>query len=202
MCCHRASPNRPGIILSLAQPNWVVEEEYSGIKFSCELRGPIEGLSPQVDSYLSLDKKLDRYIPAPKGNEGNMSMRAGGGFLIKAAGARMMRLKKEDVSFVYSVDEEKHAVYARGKAPSSETFLHHFIYKAHPGISIILHFHDDSLLGRADNVPSIGPFPYGSLELAREAAKADSGVLRIAGHGFVVSAADEGELFGALSGLM
>jgi hypothetical protein len=105
-----------------------VGEEYTGVKFECELAGPLEGLDAQIEQYLSIDNKLRAYL-SPKSNEGNMSMRAGGSFLIKAAGARMTELTKEEVSFVYDLDEEEYSLKAKGKTPSSESFMHYYIYK-------------------------------------------------------------------------
>ena len=176
-------------------------EEYTGIKFDCEVTGPVgEALTPNVERYLELDRKLRNYI-SPKSNEGNMSIRAGGGFLIKGAGAEMTKLTPEQVSFVYAVDEEEYAVKAKGTTPSSEAFLHHYIYRNYPEITLILHFHDDHLMERAKHLPTIGPFPYGSHDLAREAAKEKGSVIRIIEHGFVVKARNSDELFSTLTAL-
>ena len=176
-------------------------EEYSGVKFATEVTGPIsEAFNSQLEEYLEIDKKLRRYL-SPKSNEGNMSMRAGGGFLVKAAGARMTKLTKEDISFVYTVDEEEYAVKSKGKIPSSESFMHHYIYKFYPDISIVLHFHDERLMKKAKHLPTVGPFPYGSHDLAREAAKAKASVIRIIEHGFVVKARNPEELFSTLTAL-
>ncbi len=177
----------------------LVSEGYTGVKFECELTGSIsEALKPKIEEYLSLDKKLRGYL-SPKNNEGNMSMRAGGGFLIKAAGAKMTGLSKEDVSFVYGVHEEDYSLKAKGKMPSSESFMHHYIYKYYPDINVVLHFHDNYLMKKAKHLPTIGPFPYGSHDLAREAAKAKASVLRIIEHGFVVKARSGHELLSTLT---
>lgn len=175
-------------------------EAYEGVKFECELTGPVEGLDAQVEQYLSIDAKLRNYL-SPRNNEGNMSMRAAGSFLIKAAGAEMTRLTKEDVSFVYDVDEEEYSLKAKGKTPSSESFLHYYIYKFYPEITLVLHFHDERLMEKATHLPSVGPFPYGSHDLAREAAKAKAAVTKIIEHGFVAKARNPQELFGTLTAL-
>jgi len=178
-----------------------VGEEYTGPKFHSEVTGDLsEALFPQVDEYLAVDKKLKNYL-SPKNNEGNLSMRTFGGFLIKGAGAHMTKLKPEEVSFVYSVDEEKYAAKAKGATPSSESFLHHYIYKEYPEINLVLHFHDDYLMEKARHLPTIGPYPYGSHDLARDAAKAKASVIRVIEHGFVVKARTPEELFNTLTAL-
>jgi hypothetical protein len=177
-----------------------VGEGYGGIKFECELTGPLGGLDAQVEEYLSIDAKLRNYL-SPKSNEGNMSMRAAGSFLIKAAGAEMTRLTKEDVSFAYDIDEEEYALKAKGKTPSSESFMHYYIYKFYPEINIVLHFHDEHLMEKAKHLPSVGPFPYGSHDLAREAAKAKAAVVKIIEHGFLAKARNPQDLFSILRAL-
>ena len=175
-------------------------EEYTGVKFECQLSGPLEGMDAQVEEYISIDAKLKNYL-SPKSNEGNMSMRAAGSFLIKAAGAPMTRLTNEDVSFVYDVSEEEYALKAKGKTPSSESFMHYYIYKFYPEINLVLHFHDEHLMEKAKHLPSVGPFPYGSHDLAREAAKAKAAVVKIIEHGFLAKARNSQELFSTLTAL-
>ncbi|MBD3398258.1 hypothetical protein GF412_03640 [Candidatus Micrarchaeota archaeon] len=175
-------------------------EPYEGVKFECALTGPPEGMDAQVGEYLSIDAKLRNYL-SPRNNEGNMSMRAAGSFLIKAAGAPMTQLTGEDVSFVYDVSEEEYSLKSKGKTPSSESFLHYYIYKFYPEINIVLHFHDGHLMEKAKHLPSVGPFPCGSHDLAREAAKAKAAVVKIIEHGFLVKARNPQELFGTLTAL-
>jgi len=177
-----------------------VGEEYTGVKFECTISGPLEGMDAQVEGYLSIDSKLRNYI-SPKNNEGNMSMRAAGSFLIKSAGTPMTKLTNEDVSYVYDIDEEEYSLKAKGKTPSSESFMHYYIYKFYPEINFVLHFHDGHLMEKAKHLPSVGPFPYGSHDLAREAAKAKAAVVKIIEHGFVVKARSSQELFSTLTAL-
>lgn len=113
----------------------------------------------------------------------------------------MTKLNPEEVSFVYSVDEENYSIKAKGGTPSSESFLHHYIYKQYPEINLVLHFHDDYLMEKAKHLPTIGPYPYGSHDLAREAAKAKASVVRIIEHGFVAKARSPDELFSTLNAL-
>ncbi|MBU0532837.1 class II aldolase/adducin family protein [Candidatus Micrarchaeota archaeon] len=164
-------------------------EEYNGVKFSYRL---VEGKLPEISSYLTLDAKLRGFLN-PKKNEGNMSIRVANGFLIKRTGAKMTELGKEDVSLVLEVDED--IVIAVGAVPSSETRMHYEIYGALPEVSIILHFHDENLLEKFEGA-SVGPFSYGSKELAKAAAKMARlhGIFMIKEHGFVLIAKNEEEL--------
>ena len=164
-------------------------EEYKGVKFPFDL---IDGEIPEKEKqkFLELDRKLGAFIN-PEENEGNLSMRLTNGFLIKGAGAIMTRLSAEEVSMVISINEK---VIASGAVPSSEARMHYEIYKAQPKAKIILHFHDKDLLGRFDG-PSIGPFDYGTEELAVAAGKINEKMFMIKEHGFVIIARDEEELF-------
>ncbi|MBD3210077.1 hypothetical protein GF318_01730 [Candidatus Micrarchaeota archaeon] len=164
--------------------------EYQGPRFS--VRRVAKEL-PEIETkeFLELDRKLGDFLE-PKGNQGNMSMRVPNGFLIKRAGARMTELAGEDVSLVLETGIE---VVAAGAVPSSESMLHYSIYGTDPYANLILHFHDDAMLERFEG-PAIGPFPYGSVELAEAAGRiAESEkVFMIRGHGFVIIAKGGDEL--------
>lgn len=65
----------------------------------------------------------------------------------------------------------------------------------------MLRFRDPRLEEKATHLPLVGPFPPGSHDLAREAAKAKASVARVIEQGFVVKARNGGELFGTLNAL-
>lgn len=173
-------------------------EKYEGVKFSYRL---VEKELPkdEVREYLGLDAMLKEFLD-PQENEGNMSMRLANGFLVKRAGARMTRLTENDVSMVVGIENEE--VVAAGAVPSSESKMHHEIYKAVPAARIVLHFHNDMLLERFEK-PAIGPFPYGSLGLAEAAGKAakSHNVFKIREHGFVLIAKDREELLQSMKAI-
>jgi ribulose-5-phosphate 4-epimerase/fuculose-1-phosphate aldolase len=165
-------------------------EEYEGPKF---IFRAVDRLLPEIDvrRYLEVDSRLGQFLD-PEENEGNMSMRLQEGFLIKRAGARMTRLSGDDVSWVLESDGE---VLAAGAEPSSEAKMHHHIYNAVPEAMVVLHFHDDRMLERFEGA-AIGPFPYGTEELAAAAGEAakEHRMFMIKEHGFVLIAEDEEEL--------
>ncbi len=165
-------------------------EEYQGVKFKLK---KIEQKLPEsaVRKFLALDSRLSDFL-SPEQNEGNMSMKHWNGFLIKKSGARMSALGEDDVSCVLRADQE--VVYS-GAVPSSEARMHARIYEKLPDANIILHFHDDEKLADYDG-PSIGPYDYGTSELAQAAAQMASQKqeFMIKEHGFVIIAKDEKEL--------
>ena len=128
----------------------------------------------------------------PKANEGNLSMRYNGGFLIKRTGVRLAHLHEEDVVFVEKVEDTK--VFSTGM-PSTESIMHYEIYTTRSDAEIILHFHDEELLKKKFEA-EIGPFPYGTKELAVAVSEAavNSDILKIKEHGFVIIAKNKEEL--------
>jgi ribulose-5-phosphate 4-epimerase/fuculose-1-phosphate aldolase len=165
-------------------------EEYRRVKFKLK---KLEQMLPDgaLRKFLGLDSKLKEFI-GPGQNEGNMSTRHWNGFLIKRAGAMMGELGGDDVSCVLRADEE---VAYTGAEPSSEARMHARIYEKIPDANIILHFHDDEKLAGYSG-PSIGPYGYGTRELADAAAAmaAQKQEFMIKEHGFVIIAKDENEL--------
>lgn len=160
-------------------------EEYGGVKFKVNaLPGSVQG----AGGLLEADRLVARFVRT-EGGEGNLSVRKGSGFLIKRSGAQMTKLREEDVVFVQKIDGG--TVHAIGGTPSSESRMHWAIYKNRKDANVILHFHDDKRLGEKFGV-EIGPFPYGTSELAEAAGKASrrSDLIKIKGHGFVVIAKD------------
>jgi L-fuculose-phosphate aldolase len=194
-------------------------EKYTGVKFEVRaLPGHVEG----AGGLLEADRLVARFVRT-EGGDGNLSVRKGSGFLIKRTGAQMTKLREEDVVFVQKVDGG--TVHAIGGTPSSESRMHHAIYRARNDANVILHFHDDKRLAEksgagmpgvwcsgaflgsssamATRWTEIGPFPYGTAELADAAGTASLGsdLIKIRKHGFVVIAKDLKGLAAALSTL-
>jgi L-fuculose-phosphate aldolase len=164
-------------------------EEYKGVKFTAVLS---EG-NFDCSEMLEIDKHLTRFIKT-MGNEGNFSIRKEIGFLIKRAGAKMTELTEGDIVYVKRVDEN--TVYAIGKTPSSESLMHHAIYSARKDVNVIFHFHDNELLKRKIDL-EVGPFDYGSPELAKSVSDAllKGDFVKVREHGFVLVGKDIADLF-------
>lgn len=176
-------------------------EKYEGIKFrAIKVPGGIPGTC--ASRLLSIDAALKGLL-FPSANEGNVSILCGNGFLIKGTGSRLTLLKKEDLSHVLSIDEGDFSLAYSGAIPSSESFMHHLIYRSVPA-SAILHFHADARLSRKLPWPSVPRLPYGSRELAMEvSSKAKSSkIILMEGHGFLIWAEKEGELIPLLKSIL
>ncbi|MBN2122009.1 class II aldolase/adducin family protein [Candidatus Micrarchaeota archaeon] len=169
-------------------------EEYKGAKFSCKITGGITADDSRIEELLQIDSALKEFLH-PNKNEGNLSVRTKKGFLIKGAGEKLTKLNKDSLSHVISAEESSFFVIAEGKTPSSESFMHHFIYENQPEINAILHFHDDSLLEKAKGkFPEVPELPYGSMELAREASGPRESIITLKNHGFLLKAQSPKEL--------
>lgn len=166
-------------------------EEYEGVKF--RVVRVERALPPEaVADFLKLDGSLAEFIH-PRKNEGNLSMRVESGFVIKRTGARLTTCSAKDAVLVLGVEGDE--VRASGGMPSSESRMHWEIYRRRRDAAAILHFHDDALLAGASG-PEVGPFHYGTPELADAVGKAaeTSDVIRIRKHGLVVVAKDGADL--------
>lgn len=176
-------------------------EKYEGVKFRAT-RFPGGIPAPCASALLRIDASLKGLL-SPTANEGNISVLCKGGFLIKGTGSKLTQLSAKDLSLVLSINEKEFALTYSGALPSSESFLHHFVYRSVPA-SIILHFHDDSILSRKLPFPSIPKFPYGSMELAKAvSSKAKSGkIILMEGHGFLIWAEKEEEITPLLKSIL
>ena len=176
-------------------------EKYEGVKFRA-MRADGEVPEQCTSRLLSLDAGLKGLL-SPSANEGNLSILCGNGFVIKGTGSRLTLLKKENLSYVAALNEKEFSVTYAGALPSSESFMHHLIYRSVPACAI-LHFHDDNLLSRNLRYPSVPKLPYGSRELAKEvSSKAKlSKIIVMDGHGFLLWAEKEEELLSLLKSIL
>jgi len=173
-------------------------ERYIGVKFHVKIvEKDIE--EQAIHGFLNIDKMVGEHID-PKANEGNLSIRYNGGFLIKRTGTRLAHLHEEDVVFVEKVDDNN--VFSTGM-PSSESIMHYEIYATRNDVEIILHFHDEELL-KKEFESEVGPFPYGTKELAVAVSEAalDHDIIKIREHGFVILAKNKEELKEKLLGCL
>ena len=147
-------------------------EKYTGVKFKVK-RGALkkESVSDErIPEIIKWARVLFERGFAQE-NSGNISVRKGNGFIIKATGSEFANLREDDFVFVEKFDFEKFVLEkATGlKLPSSETPLHHSIYSARPDVLAIVHCHAFPK-GVTETKEA---YPYGS----REQAKAICGLL-------------------------
>lgn len=176
----------------------VLLEKYIGVKF--EVKTVEKSIEPDaIAEFLKIDRMIGEIID-PKANEGNLSMRYNDGFLIKRTGTRLAHLHEEDVVFVEKVQDTK--VFSTG-TPSSESIMHYEVYTTRSDVEIILHFHDEELLKKQFEA-EVGPFPYGTKELATAVSESalNHDVIKIREHGFVILAKNKEELKEKLLGCL
>ena len=109
------------------------------------------------------------------GHAGNMSFRNSKGFIITAGGAHKGKLTPMNFVQVLSVNTDTKTVEAEGgMEPSSETMMHHLIYRDRADANAIVHVHDKLVSGCAEQLGltvTKNEHPYGTPELAHEVAK-------------------------------
>lgn len=122
---------------------------------------------------------------------GNLSFRTDNGFVITPTGTDPLALRAADLVEVLGVDVEKRAVYAAGtRDPSSESMMHHAIYRARTDVMAIFHGHSDAVLnaaGRCKWPVTAREQPYGTPEMAAEvvAILKDHPFVIMRNHGFI-----------------
>ena len=131
--------------------------------------------------------------PEVQGNfTGNLSFRSKEGFVITASGLKDKQ-DLEDVCFVYvkAYDEESNTFFVEGQTkPSSESIMHHLIYKACNNVNAVFHGHNDTIIAHAEEwgLPvTEKEYESGTVELAREVLKVldDNKLIVLRNHGFV-----------------
>ena len=130
-----------------------------------------------------------------KGTFGNLSYRIKPGspqFIITASGLTSKDiLKNADFVHVESADAGTYTVHATGiRAPSSESILHHVIYRARPEINAVFHGHCGKIMDNAAGlaIPCTSKEePYGTKALIEEvlAIIKDNDFVVMKNHGFI-----------------
>ena len=131
--------------------------------------------------------------PEVQGNfTGNLSFRSKEGFIITASGLKDKQ-DLEDVCFVHvkAYDEENNTFFVKGQTkPSSESIMHHLIYKVCIDVNAVFHGHNDTIIAHAEplGLPiTEKEYESGTVELAKEVLKVldDNKLIVLRNHGFV-----------------
>jgi L-fuculose-phosphate aldolase len=131
--------------------------------------------------------------PEVQGNfTGNLSFRSKEGFVITASGLKDKQ-DLDDVCFVYvkAYNEQGNTFFVEGQTkPSSESIMHHLIYKACGDVNAVFHGHNDSIVAYADKLElpvTEKEYESGTVELAKEVLKVlgDHKLIVLRNHGFV-----------------
>lgn len=177
------------------------EEYYSGVKFHCQQKDFAFAATKtlkKLNFWAWLFKELGLAPAHPTGAYGNFSSRTEQhSFLISASG--MMPKEKivaSNYCLVTRCDEEAMFLeYCGVTPPSSETLLHHLIYRNRSDVGAILHGHNNLLLKSCKSLciaSTQSYYDYGTKELAAAASelaiKEDFFILK--DHGFVALGKD------------
>ena len=150
---------------------------------------------PKLDELKVWSERFQRngLTPVVEGNyTGNLSFRSGEGFVITASGLSDKENLADDC-FVYvkDYDQKTNTFYVEGtKKPSSESIMHHLIYRAFADVDAVFHGHSDLIVVYAEKLglPVTGQeYESGTVELAEEVLKVADGhrVVVLKNHGFV-----------------
>lgn len=177
-------------------------EKYQGVKFSFQRAQEsfhYDRRLAELNRWAYLFSQLGLTPVHAAGAYGNQSYRTGSGsFIITGSGmVPAERLIPENYCHVAALDDSSGTFITEGTAtPSSETLLHHALYRAMPGINAILHGHSALINAHAVDlkIPVTRAFhPYGTPELARSAVDLMDGTIRffiLKDHGFVALGED------------
>jgi len=157
-------------------------ERYSGTKFKTIFKerreiakGQDNELTWQIEDLIRWCEVFSKSGLAPRcegGYAGNLSIRTSDGFIITAAGSNLASITKEQFTEVSGVDIFKKEVTASGlKEPSSESFIHHEIYKIRDDVNAVFHGHDSLVLRHNDKLKipiTEKEKAYGTIELMSE----------------------------------
>ena len=176
-------------------------EKHIGTKFRTEfLPGKIE--DPLAAELVQWCRIFDRLGLAPdygRGSCGNLSYRTNDGFIITPTGAYFDSLKEDDLVKVIACDfASKKVIVAGSREPSSESMLHHEIYRRREDVRAVFHGHDDRIVQFARElgiVETPREQPYGSIELVQEVSSIleDRCSLVLKNHGFITLGKDTKE---------
>lgn len=172
-------------------------ESYQGVKFRFQRTAATFHYDRQLtelNRWAYLFSQLGLTPLHATGAYGNQSYRTGHeSFIITRSGmVPAERLLPDNFCQVTSLDESSATFRTAGSAtPSSESLLHHALYRASPAVNAILHGHSALLNDHAAEleIPVTRTFqPYGTPELARSAVELSAGGSRffiLKDHGFV-----------------
>jgi len=144
--------------------------------YHTEMTGRSEKAEEHFQRFSTTGKELYDQGLLPKyghSSFGNISVRAGEGFVITSRKSDKSYITTEDIVEVIKVDHAKKRKIVKGcKKPSSDTLTHEMIYKNFPEVNAIIHAHDELIVEKPGRTPTtMKDYPCGCLEAAEEALK-------------------------------
>ncbi|RLD46576.1 MAG: hypothetical protein DRI94_14650 [Bacteroidetes bacterium] len=173
-------------------------EIYTGIKFNYKSLGKTiikSELLSELKNWCAFFNEKNLAPPYLGGSSGNLSFRIKPGtinFIITASHTALREnMPDSDFTKIVSYDENKNLITGKGtKEPSSESIMHHIIYKYKPEINAVFHGHSPEILKFADQLKipvTKKEFEYGTIKLAKEALKllTTHNFIILKNHGFI-----------------
>ncbi len=176
-------------------------KNYQGTKFKTILKKEEIKYSEKIKKLTSWGKILSKHDfiphyknknePKIKSSGGNLSFRYKSGFIITASYSDIENLRMVDFVFVKNTDLRKKIIYATGlRNPSSETMIHHAIYKTRNNINVIFHGHFNELLQNYKKIGLISTKKfanYGTIDLVNSILEVldQNNFIILEKHGFI-----------------
>lgn len=176
-------------------------KNYQGTKFKTILKKEEIKYSEKIKKLTSWGKILSKHDfiphyknknePKIKSSGGNLSFRYKSGFIITASYSDIEKLRMVDFVFVKNTDLRKKIIYATGlRNPSSETMIHHAIYKTRNDINVIFHGHFNKLLQNYKKISLISTKKfanYGTINLVNSILEVleQNNFIILKEHGFI-----------------
>jgi len=183
---------------------------YVGVKFHaiCEDLQRYREVEALFDDFRTQASRLKERGMTP-GNGGNVSVRFHEGFVITASGCNLGLMEQNELVYVSRCEVESEQVYYRGPLkPSSESLMHHLIYRGHGEAGAVVHAHDPLtgvphiLEGEVEE--TLREEPYGTLRLAELAIDTFAGghsVILLKNHGYIAYGKTLAEAFDSVVAL-
>ncbi|MBT5022446.1 bifunctional phosphopantothenoylcysteine decarboxylase/phosphopantothenate--cysteine ligase CoaBC [Candidatus Woesearchaeota archaeon] len=168
----------------------VNSQEFESGSLNNEFLEPYFKFFKQIGEYLNSRGVIPKY---GSGTYGNVSMRVRDGFLITAKQADKSNLSIGDLIYVADVDDKSQKIFYEsnnGKVPSSEALMHAKLYESRPDIGVVVHTHDDEIIGTGKMPATKNAYPCGTVEISNEILKLvsenpDSRAFELKNHGQV-----------------
>ena len=176
-------------------------ENYQGPKFKTILEKKEIKYSEKIKKMMMWGKILSKHNfiphyenknePEIKSSGGNLSFRYKSGFIITASYSDIENLRMVDFVFVKNTDLQKKIIHATGlRNPSSETMIHHVIYKTRNDVNVIFHGHFNELLQNYSRIGLVSTKKfahYGTIELVESLLEVleQNNFIILKEHGFI-----------------